>query len=275
MSSSTTTATNGHAAAPTTTTTTSTAVTTIIFDVDDTLYDVGTGFTAHRNGEIIHQYMVDHLKFASLQEAKQVRDEYFETYHATAKALTVAQAEGKVPAGAPTFDTAHLAEYWATHLNYDLLGPPKLELYEQLKQCPCTLVAFSNGPRIYVKAVLKHLGLWDLFGDEGLYAVDDVLPYCKPEKEAFEKIFQHIGHPPPESCIMVEDSMKNIRRAKELGMKTVLITGKGELGRILPGDKPEANDPAVDCSMETIEEFAQLLPGLFRNPPVFEPKKPI
>lgn len=40
----------------------SSAVTTLIFDVDDTLYDVSLGFTEHRNGEIVQQYMVDHLK---------------------------------------------------------------------------------------------------------------------------------------------------------------------------------------------------------------------
>ena len=38
-------------------------ITTLIFDVDDTLYDVGTGFTAHRNGEIVQKFMVDELNF--------------------------------------------------------------------------------------------------------------------------------------------------------------------------------------------------------------------
>jgi hypothetical protein len=27
-------------------------ITTLIFDVDDTLYDVGNGFTAHRNSDV-------------------------------------------------------------------------------------------------------------------------------------------------------------------------------------------------------------------------------
>lgn len=247
-------------------------ITTLIFDVDDTLYDVGTGFTAHRNGEIVQQYMVDHLKFPSLQEAKAMRDEYFEKYHATAKALTVAQLEGRFPENAPTFQTQHLAEYWAKNLDYSKLGGPKSELKAKLKEIPLTLVAFSNGPRAYVKKVLQALDLFDLFGDERLYAVDDVLPHCKPEPAAFEKIFENIGHPSPETCIMVEDSMKNIRAAKKLGMKTILIRGKSESGRILPDDRPEANDPAVDCSMETIEEILSALPGLWQTPARFEPK---
>ena len=246
-------------------------VTTLIFDVDDTLYDVGSGFTAHRNGEIVQQFMVDHLNFPNLETAKEVRDAYFAKYHATAKGLTVAQREGKFPPGAPIFNVEDLAEYWAENLNYDMLGSPREDLFDKLSKCPCTLVAFSNGPRKYVKRVLQQLGLFDLFGEHRLYAVDDVLPYCKPEKEAFEKIFDNIGNPSPGSCVMIEDSMKNIRRAKELGMKTVLITGKSETGRILPEDKPETSDPAVDCSMETIEEFFDVLPGLLDATPVFAP----
>ena len=68
-------------------------ITTLIFDVDDTLYDVGTGFTAHRNGEAAQQFMVKYLHFPDIASAKVVRDEYFEKYHATAKALTIAEQE--------------------------------------------------------------------------------------------------------------------------------------------------------------------------------------
>ena len=57
----------------------------IIFDVDDTLYDVGTGFTAHRNTEGATSFMVDKLHFSSKAEAQLVRDEYFKIYHSTAK----------------------------------------------------------------------------------------------------------------------------------------------------------------------------------------------
>jgi FMN phosphatase YigB (HAD superfamily) len=32
-------------------------ITTLIFDVDDTLYDVGNGFTAHRNSDVSENFM--------------------------------------------------------------------------------------------------------------------------------------------------------------------------------------------------------------------------
>jgi putative hydrolase of the HAD superfamily len=245
------------------------AVTTIIFDVDDTLYDVSTGFTSHRNGEVIWRYMVEHLQFPNEREARKVRDRYFARYHSTAKALTVAQQEGMFPVDAPPFDTAHLAEYWAEKLEYGKLGGPKRELHDDLAVCPLQLVAFSNGPRAYIERVLQELGLWDIFRGK-LFAVDDVLPYCKPEREAFERIFEELGIARAEECVMVEDSMKNLRQAKAMGMKTVLITGRDELGgRMLPQDRPEPTDPAVDCSMATIEEFRAKLPGLWETPAKF------
>ena len=256
-------------------------ITTLIFDVDDTLYDVGTGFTAHRNGDSAQDFMVQTLGFPDRESAKSVRDSYFELYHSTAKALQVAEAEGKFPpAGkeskSPRFDPKDLAEYWATNLNFSLLGGKKAELLQDFKDCPLKMVAFSNGPRKYVKRVLIELGLWEIFGEERLFAVDDVIPHCKPEKEAFQKIFDALGVTANE-CVMVEDSMKNTRQAKEFGMKTILIAGKdrkttsgADACRILPGDAPVEEDPAVDVCLETIEEMRSVLPGLWETPSRFE-----
>jgi putative hydrolase of the HAD superfamily len=276
-------------------------VTTLIFDVDDTLYDAATGFTDHRTGEAVQQFMVDYLNFPDRASAQRVRDEYFARYHATAKALIVAEQEGQLPPPdpngkpikSPRFDTNDLAEYWATKLDFDLLGGPKTQFRQDLLECNLTMVAFSNGPRKYVKRVLKELGLFDIFGEERLFAVDDVLPYCKPEREAFEKIF-HFLNVKAEECVMIEDSMKNIRRAKELGVKTVLVTGADRMPKshatattavspvgastatnqaevTNPSDAPVADDPAVDVAIETVDEMRNALPGLWETPAMFAP----
>lgn len=249
-------------------------ISTIIFDVDDTLYDIGTGFTAQRNGECVQRYMVERLGFKTLEEAKTLRDEYFERYHATGKALTIAQAEGRLPADAPKFDVQDLSAWWAENVEYKLLGGVNTKLQKDLKEIQLNVVAFSNGPRIYVKRVLQELGLWESFGEDKLFAVDDVLPHCKPEREAFEKVFETLGVKPGE-CIMVEDSMKNIRKAKELGMKTVLVTGlptgnktAGELTK--PGDAPNESDAAVDAVIEQASQLRDVLPGLWESPVEFK-----
>jgi putative hydrolase of the HAD superfamily len=290
--------------------------------VDDTLYDVGTGFTAHRNGEGAQRFMVEELNFPSLEAAKLVRDEYFERYHSTSKALAVAEDEGRFPEPKTPllpeqgrerrFYASDLSNYWAAHLDFTILGKPDpdlIQMFESLQNdCGLQLVAFSNGPRTYVKRALKEMALDNFFAEDRLFAVDDVLPHCKPEPEAFELILKSLNGVKPEECIMVEDSMKNTRAAKALGLKTVLIAGRGRLRptsggggdggggggggdgdgggggggdgaentkaleaeATKPGDAPMKDDPAVDVCVEVCSEMRQALPGLWHDPPVFK-----
>jgi putative hydrolase of the HAD superfamily len=251
-------------------------VTTIIFDVDDTLYDVGLGFSDHRNYEAAPQFMVEVLGFPSIESAKRVRNEYFERYHSTAKALTVAEQEGAFPpvdspSKQPRFDPRDFDEYLATRLDFTLLGGRRSKLLEDLQALDLNIIAFSNGPRNYIKRVLIELGLWEIFGEDGLFAVGDLLPACKPEKDAFDKIFQSVGVT-AEECILVEDSMKNVRQAKKLGLKTVLVLGAGRRearNETRNHDVPDEDDPAVDLAIETVEELREAAPTLWQTPATF------
>ena len=84
------------------------AVDTLIFDVDDTLYPVSSGFSKHRNGPIVARFMVDELGFESEAEALALRDEVFRATHSTLKGLTLASREGRLP---KPFDEPMLGEY--------------------------------------------------------------------------------------------------------------------------------------------------------------------
>ena len=130
------------------------------------------------------------------------------------------------------------------------------------------MIAFSNGPRNYVIRVLKELGLLNtIFTEDRIFAVDDVLPYCKPEKEAFESIFKRLGRGIiPDECIMIEDSLKNIVQAKKLGMKTVFVKGSSEQDDNV---NYQSDNPAVDVAIATIEQLRNAIPGLWSKPAVF------
>jgi len=264
-------------------------ITTIIFDVDDTLYDVGTGFTAHRNTDGVTSFMVRKLHFPSKEEALIVRDEYFKKYHSTAKGLAMADADGKLPplpegvtlppGRTKLFDANDLDEYWANNLDFSILGGPDpqcIELFQSMSNNPhwkLNLVAFSNGPRKYVSKVLKEIGLDSFFPPENLFAVTDVLPNCKPDKGSFDFVLKSIGAK-PEECIMVEDSMKNVRAAKALGMRTILVRGRRsgtdggdatldqkakDAEATKAGDAPDESDPAVDAVVEVASEIGDVL----------------
>jgi putative hydrolase of the HAD superfamily len=266
------------------------------------MYDVGTGFTAHRNGWGAQSFMVEKLHFPTYEAAKGVRDEYFERYHSTVKSLTVAEQEGKFPpllsdnhhlsnANRPRFDPNDLAEWWAERLDYSLLRTSAEEerdeystLREILSASSLRLVAFTNSPKRYALRVLKELRLEKYFPPPNVFAVDDTFPHCKPETEAFQKVMDAVGVKTPQECVIIEDSMKNIRKAKSLGMYTVLVVGRGRLQHTTigershpyleddlavaseltkPGDAPNTEDPAVDYCIEHCGQLKDALPWLW------------
>ncbi len=123
---------------------------------------------------------------------------------------------------------------------------------------------------------LRELGLEKVFPDEMVFAVNDVLPHCKPEVDAFQKVFDAIGVKDPSECMMIEDSMKNIRAAKNLGMATLLIAGIGRLSgtrrndaladaaeATKAGDIPNVEDPSVDVYIEHAKQMKAALPDLW------------
>ena len=71
--------------------------------------------------------------------------------------------------------------------------------------------------------------------------------------------------------VMFEDSMKNLRAAKSIGMKTCLVTGKAEKAAknkdmvmaIKAGDCPDAQDECVDYALGVCSDMVNRLPFLW------------
>jgi putative hydrolase of the HAD superfamily len=65
------------------------------------------------------------------------------------------------------------------------------------------------------------LGISDLF--EAVFSIERVHFRPKPDAYGFLRLCR-AHHLRPRRCIMVEDSLENLRTAKKLGMKTVWIS---------------------------------------------------
>ncbi|GMH97767.1 hypothetical protein TrST_g12647 [Triparma strigata] len=245
----------------------------LVFDIDDCLYPVTNGFTNHRNNGVAISYMCETYGFGSRDAAAAVRTPYFKKYHSTAKALAVACQEGAVPpkkaGGKAVFDPAHLSKYWATKCDftkYIARDEPLIEVFRQLKASGLHIVAMTNAPRAYGAVVLETIGIREFFKDELLFGVDDFLPNCKPELEAFRKVLNNVKRATGDDtielsdCVMFEDSMKNVRGAKKAGMGTVLVVaGVGLHDTNCMEDAGVVDDPAVD---HVIRVAKDILPSL-------------
>jgi len=203
-------------------------VDTLIFDIDDTLYPIDCNFTAHRNGPLVQDYMVKYCGFKTREEARDLRDRYFAKHHSTVKVLAAADAAGDLPNGkgcltAPGVPS--LSEWWATHCEFEKYLTPAIELpliaaLGELRALGYKLVIFTNGPKLYALRVLETLqlrqffkvstmkspspdnfqpspcslcDLWSLawsLQDENIFSIEDVLPACKPQPEAFMHVLK-------------------------------------------------------------------------------------
>jgi putative hydrolase of the HAD superfamily len=105
-------------------------------------------------------------------------------------------------------------------------------------------IIFTNGCCRHADRVLAQLGLNDLFEQVFDIRVAGYRP--KPYREPYVQVLQHL-QVPAHRCLMVEDTVENLRTAKELGMGTILV-GKGT--------PPSYVDVQVDCAAEVPQALA-------------------
>ena len=182
---------------------------TWIFDLDDTLHDAG-----HAVFPFIHQAMNSYImQRLNLNEtdAQALRLHYWRRYGATLKGLV---HHHDVDAADFLAKTHPLDELLAM-LSWDS------RIHLILQRLPGRKYILSNGPRRYVNEVLRHMMLGRYF--DGIYTVEDSGFHPKPHRQAFRALLA-AERLKATRCIMVEDSLGNLRTAKELGMRTIWLS---------------------------------------------------
>ena len=84
-------------------------------------------------------------------------------------------------------------------------------LRQLLRNLPGQKVVFSNAPQHYAQAVLKLLKVSDLFDD--VVAVEQTRYRPKPDFAGFRHVLRR-HRVSARQCVMVEDSLENLRAAK-------------------------------------------------------------
>lgn len=181
---------------------------TWVFDLDNTLHNASPHIFPHLN-RAMTRYLQDHLELDEFA-ANRLRDHYWQRYGATLQGLV--RHHGT--------DPAHFL--WHTH-QFPALESMVLRergLRAALKRLRGRKIVYSNAPAFYARAVLGLLGIEDLF--EVVYCIEGAGYHPKPDPHGFYRLFRQQGLAPAR-CVMVEDSLANLKTAKRLGMKTVLV----------------------------------------------------
>jgi len=94
-------------------------------------------------------------------------------------------------------------------------------LKAMLRRLPGRKIIFSNAPLVYTEAVLSIAGIRRCF--DAVYSVERLRFQPKPAISGFLRVLRDEGLD-PRSCVMVEDTLVNLKTAKRLGMKTVWVS---------------------------------------------------
>jgi putative hydrolase of the HAD superfamily len=179
-----------------------------VFDLDNTLHNAGAHIFPHMN-RAMTQYLQDNLDLDEVG-ANALRERYWLRYGATLQGLM--RHHGT--------DPAHFL--WHTH-QFPALHQMVLRqqgLRAALQRLTGRKMVYSNAPAHYIHRVLELLGIADLF--EEVFTIEHAGYRPKPDAHGFRRLFRRMRLN-PSNCIMVEDTLANLKTAKRLGMKTVLV----------------------------------------------------
>lgn len=181
-------------------------VTTWVFDLDNTLYPP--------EARLFDQIEVRMTRFVmdalgvDQDRANFLRKHYWRTYGTTLAGL---MREHDVDPG-PYL--THVHDISMDGLSQDL------ELRDHITSLPGRRIVYTNGCGPYAERVLAARGLSGCF--DAVYGVEHANFLPKPERQAFETIFDTDGLDPTRAA-MFEDDHRNLAAPHEMGMRTVHV----------------------------------------------------
>jgi putative hydrolase of the HAD superfamily len=206
-----------------------------IFDLDNTLHNATPHIFPHINRSMT-AYLQRHLQLDEIA-ANALRVDYWQRYGATLSGLM--RHHGT--------DPDHFL--WHTHqfANLDRMVLREPRLRHVLKALPGRKVVFSNAPQHYAHEVLRLLRVDDLFDD--VMAVEHTRYRPKPDNFGFMRLLKR-HRVKATQCVMIEDSLENLRTAKRLGMRTVWVNSSSK------------NSPCVDVKIRDVMQLPHALSRL-------------
>ena len=213
----------------------------VVFDLDDTLYPPASGVMQEIR-RLILRYMTHRLGMP-LREADELRLRYLVDYGTTMAGLLRHQA----------IDPEDYLSYVHDMSIGDYLRPNG-ELDRVLGAITAPKAIWTNATRAHSERVLAALHIRRHF--DQIVDVTDMGYTGKPAQEVYARLLGLLGVEGPD-CVLVEDSIPNLRPARPLGMITVLVDKTQQ-----PGDQARDVDFVIDRVEEIGRVIRELMPAV-------------
>ena len=177
-----------------------------VFDLDHTLYPASNNLFLQLEKRM-ETFLMRELSL-DLATAKKLRATYWKEHGTTLAGMM--HHHGTEP-------VAYLNE--VQDIDFSVLAPnPALAI--SIAALPGRKIVYTNGSSDYAAKATKALGLFQSF--DALYGIDHAGYISKPNKVAFERVFDTVDltH---NSAAMFEDDQRNLVVPHQMGLKTVLV----------------------------------------------------
>ena len=102
---------------------------------------------------------------------------------------------------------------------------------DELEQLDMEKFIFTNGSAEHARNILTHLGIYDLFGRDKVFDIQDAGYIPKPEAKTFDLMAKKFGINPKET-IYIEDIAKNLSIGYQRGCTTVWLINDEHFGKM-------------------------------------------
>jgi putative hydrolase of the HAD superfamily len=226
-------------------------INTVIFDLDDTLYDeidycksgfaVAADFLHEANPSISKQSFFDEL-WNQFRNNNRTR-----TFNATLASLNLPCDEDLIK---------QLVRTYHDHRPAITLPADSRTVLEQL-QSSYTLALLTDGFLPAQKFKVEALGIAPLFSSV-IYTEELGRDCWKPSTAGFEKILTELNIPASQAVYVADNAAKDFMAPNRLGMTTIQITRPNRIHT----DQPSSAEAAPNHTITALEQLAPLLRNL-------------
>ncbi|MEZ2720186.1 pyrimidine 5'-nucleotidase [Paenalcaligenes hominis] len=215
-----------------------------LFDLDNTLHNASASLFPAIDGLMTQS--IAQLLTIPVAHANQLRHDYWQRYGATLIGLI--KHHGICPE-----QFLHLSH------DFDVVDQVLCEsgLKRHLQRLPGRKVLCTNAPANYAHRVLNELGIQPLF--ERVFSIEDMFLqqrcHPKPSRRLMQQLLSRLNVP-AHHVIFVDDTLRNLKVAHQLGIRTVHFAHPGT-----PFSSTYAGRaPYIDLRVSSIKELGQRYP---------------
>ena len=211
----------------------------LLLDLDGVCYGKHNNYSLEKVfGQVSNrmtQFIAERLEI-NRDEAKKLQTDYFYKYNTSLNGLMI---HHEIP-------PQEFLKYVHT-IDLSFMKEDKI-MREELINLDMEKFIFTNGSAEHAENILTHLGVYDLFGRDKIFDIQDAEYVPKPEAKTFDLMINKFKIN-PEETIYIEDIAKNLGIGHERGCYTVWLINDEHFGKM------DSNKDYISHKIENLSLF--------------------